>query len=191
MNHYPELYLITATAPKIEFFSRLDNALALGIKLIQLRLPQFDLEQYIDFAQLAIMRCRQANAQLLLNCAAELAIELNADGVHLTSSYLNQLNARPLLRTQLVAASCHNQSELLKARQIAVDFVVLSPVLPTTSHPAVSHLGWKKFNELTANAGIPIYALGGMKLEHLSIARAHGASGIAVLSAIWNQLHHD
>jgi thiamine monophosphate synthase len=66
-----------------------------------------------------------------------------------------------------------------------VDFAVLSPVLPTASHPGAPGLGWARFAELACDRPFPVYALGGMRPEMLAEARSHGAHGIASLSGIW------
>ncbi|CAK0759441.1 8-oxo-dGTP diphosphatase [Gammaproteobacteria bacterium] len=181
----PSFYLITDSAPEQEFFSRLEQALTAGVRLIQLRLPGLNLEQYVALAKPAIALCRRFGAWLLLNCAPALAIFLEADGIHLSAAHLSTISDRPLPRPRWVAASCHNRDELTKACQIGADFVVLSPVLPTTSHPEAYPLGWETFAELIANLGMPVYALGGMTPDHLPLAHSHGARGIAVLSAVW------
>jgi 8-oxo-dGTP diphosphatase len=85
----------------------------------------------------------------------------------------------------LWAVSCHNTEELTRAAALGADFVVLSPVLPTASHPGEPSMGWARFAEFTRNCPLPVYALGGMKPELLATARQHGAHGMALLSSIW------
>lgn len=85
----------------------------------------------------------------------------------------------------LLAASCHNAEELQMAHQVGADFVTLSPVLPTQSHPGAAHLGWERAEELIAQAAMPVYLLGGMTADHLEKARAIGAQGIAGISGLW------
>jgi len=182
----PSLYLITAPAPQEDFFSRLKQALDAGVRLIQLRLPGLTEDQYATLAEPAMVLCQRAGARLLLNCAPALANRLGADGIHLSASHLRTLSSRPLSRQHWVAASCHNVEELVAARRLGADFVVLSPVLPTASHPEACSLGWETFESLIADAGIPVYALGGITPRHLPLAHAYGAQGIAVLGAIWN-----
>ena len=181
------IYVITDTVTPISgFLTRLQQALEAGVRLIQLRLPDLDETQYSTLAKPAITICRRVNARLLLNCAPTLAARLEADGVHLSARLLRACTRRPLPHAQWVAASCHNADELAAAQRIGANFVVLSPVLPTTSHPTARPLGWKAFGDLVAHTNTPVYALGGMTPAHLPIAQYHGAQGIAVLSAIWN-----
>ena len=78
-----------------------------------------------------------------------------------------------------MAASCHNPIELRHAEHLNLDFVVLSPVKSTLSHPEADPLGWQKFAALTETSALAIYALGGMALSDLPLALSHGARGVA------------
>jgi 8-oxo-dGTP diphosphatase len=60
-----------------------------------------------------------------------------------------------------------------------LDFVVLSPVKSTQSHPEIDALGWQAFADLAKKTTLPVYALGGMTLTDLPIALSYGARGIA------------
>jgi 8-oxo-dGTP diphosphatase len=93
------------------------------------------------------------------------------------------LTERPA--TDWCAASCHNVEELRRAEALGCDFAVLSPVLPTRSHPGAPHLGWEGFAAVAAGATIPVYALGGLKLEDMLTAWQHGAHGLALLRQAW------
>lgn len=183
LTNLPEIYLITDTAPPEDFFLRFQRILDSGARLIQLRLPGLNPTEYCAYAHPALELCREFDAQLMLNCAPDLALYLGG-GIHLSAARLAALTTRPSL--PWVSASCHNPQEINQARALGVDFAVLSPVLATSSHPEAQPLGWKCFSEWVNNAEIPIYALGGMTLGDCTLARSYGAKGIALLSAIWN-----
>ncbi len=110
---------------------------------------------------------------------------MGADGIHLTSQWLSDLNERPLSRSYLIGVSCHNANDLAKAAELELDFAVLSPVLPTISHPNAQPLGWREFAELTKAANLPVYALGGMRREMVDMAQGHGAQGVAGIRGLW------
>ncbi|MFN2309610.1 MAG: thiamine phosphate synthase, partial [Gammaproteobacteria bacterium] len=69
--------------------------------------------------------------------------------------------------------------------ELNANFAVLSPVLPTPTHPDVPGMGWDKFAALVRDTPVPVYALGGMKPELLDTAMHHGAHGVGLLSGIW------
>lgn len=183
----PDRYLITGEDPtdRAGFMTRLEQALAVGQRLIQLRAKNLTEPSLQELARVALECCRAYGARLLLNAPPELAQAVDADGVHLSSRRLMQLRVRPLGPERLVAASCHDARELAQAERLGLDFAVLSPVLPTRSHPAAEPLGWARFAELVEAAALPVYALGGMHPGLIEIAQSHGAQGIAGISGLW------
>ncbi|NJR44074.1 thiamine-phosphate pyrophosphorylase [bacterium] len=95
---------------------------------------------------------------------------------------------RPLPAPYWLAAACHNAAELQRAMAIGCDFVTLAPVCATQTHPGIAGMGWTAFQQLTQIAApLPIYALGGLAPSDLALAQAHGAFGVAGISAFWPQ----
>lgn len=184
----PSLYLITGEplAGTSEFLKTLEQCLRGGARLIQLRAKCLANGDYLRLTREALMLCHAYSAQLLLNGCPECVQELGADGIHLSSSALMSLPQRPNPSEGWVAASCHNAAELAQAYAIKADFAVVSPVLATQSHSGASSLGWQGLRQLTELARLPVYALGGMRPEHLDLVYQHGAQGIAVISSMWN-----
>jgi 8-oxo-dGTP diphosphatase len=165
------------------FLEHLQRALDGGVRLIQLREKHLEPDNLLPLAARVLQLARGAGARVLLNAAPRLAAEAGADGVHLPSAALMRLQRRPDL--PLVAASCHDRSELDHAAALGIDFVVLGPVLPTPSHPSAVTLGWRGFSAMINNYPLPVYALGGISPEMLDTGRAHGAHGIAMLRGAW------
>jgi len=181
----PPLYAITQ-AGKLgveEFLKRLQLALGRGVRLIQVRERGLGPAELEWFTRRVVELAHASGARVLVNSDVALAQRTGADGVHLPSSQLMRLGSPP--ECKLWAASCHDQAELERAAQLGAGFVVLSPVLPTPSHPGEPGIGWDRFAELVHGYPIPVYALGGMKPELLDIAMQNGAHGIALLSGAW------
>lgn len=183
----PSLYLICPgpLGSREKFLQDIDECTDAGAKLVQLRCKEEIYKKDPDLINEVLQICEQNNTRLLLNSSAAIAMEFKMHGVHLNSARLLQLNERPLDGNYLVSASCHNQNELLQAMRLGVDFVVLSPVLKTQSHPDAAPLGWDRFSQLTEYTNIPVYALGGMEPGHLPVSWNYGAQGVAILSSIW------
>ena len=182
----PDRYLITppALTDTGAFFRQLQSALQQTGSLVQLRV--FDLDAN-DLEALAIESqklCQMHGGRLLINGDVGLAQRVGAAGVHLNSRQLHSLQARPQ-EVGLLAVSCHNADDLRKAACIGADLAVLSPVLPTRSHPDASPLGWQRFAELVEPAGLPVYALGGMQTALLPRAWQAGAQGVAGIRGLW------
>ena len=101
----------------------------------------------------------------------------DTDMRHLTSAQLMDTRTRPSV--SWLSAACHNEAEVERANDLAADFIFISPVNDTPSHPDAKGIGWEQFQSLAELAHMPVYALGGVGLEDLETALAHGAQGIA------------
>jgi 8-oxo-dGTP diphosphatase len=183
----PSTYVISGedAADPEQFLGRLQAVLERGHRLIQFRAPGLAEREYLGLAVRAIELCRASGARLLLNSRPDLAMELDADGVHLTSGRLLALDSRPLPENRWLSASCHNARELEHAVNIGVDFVVLSPVLRTASHPDAVPLGWERFGSFVGDLPIPVFALGGMSGGMEAQARRCGGQGVAGIRGFW------
>ncbi len=100
-------------------------------------------------------------------------------GVHANRHVLKTLRSRPVADHQLFGASCHNAEELMLAQLLGADYVLLSPVKETASHPGQSGMGWDTFMQLAKSTSTAVYAMGGLDLSDLPTAQHHGARGIA------------
>ncbi len=181
----PDIYALTDMNELGEqvFFERLPQALARGLRLIQVREKHLSRTELKRFATRVLALAQPYGARVLLNADVELAREIGADGVHLPAAALMQMQERP--QDMLCAASCHNREELMQAAALALDFALLSPVLPTRSHPDAATLGWHDFAALSADYPLPLYALGGLQPTDVETAWAHGAHGIAMQRGAW------
>src|SRR5690606_23951842 len=169
-----------------ELLRGLRQALERGVRLVQLRAPAMFDPQYRDLAADAQGLCA-GRAQLMLKGPLEWLGDFPAAGWHLTAEQLRRYapNGRPFPRGRWLAASCHSAEELALAAQMGVDFVTLSPVLPTHSHPEAEPLGWEQTSTLIEHCTCPVFVLGGLSGQHLTQARDIGAQGIAGIRGFW------
>lgn len=155
-----------------------------SIRAVLLRAHQLTPVEYMQLADELAQVCQQLKVQLLLNTGVTGFIE-QADGLHLTSQRLMACAERPVGEHKLFGASCHNEAEVRHAVRIGVDYLTLSPVLPTVSHPGMPVLGWNGMEGVLSSCSLPVYALGGLEDGHLPQAKALGLLGIAGISAWW------
>lgn len=182
----PDSYAITNLAEMGEahFFQALEKQLSEGLQLLQIREKQLSQPDLLRITSQIRDMAKPYQAKVLINHDIAMAQKLGLAGVHLTSTDLLNLDKKPA--DLMVAASCHNRIELEKATALALDFVTLSPIKETVSHPDATVLGWDKFSALIANIELPVYGLGGMQISDLGAALTHGARGIAMQRAIWS-----
>ena len=188
----PPTYLITGGfEDEVDFSSRLNRALAAGVRLAQLRIKNFDLSVHQALLDSAVKSANDSIARLTINCAPscfERIVQAYPNfniGLHLKAQHALKLDRRPADRNILLGVSCHNADEIAHAQSIGADYLFISPVLPTGSHPGATTLGWKSFASLAELANVPVYALGGVGEGHIKIARDNGAQGVAGISAWW------
>ena len=101
---------------------------------------------------------------------------------------LRDMLARDALSGRVLVPGCgagHDVRELAAAAALGCDYALMSPVLPTASHPGAATLGFNGLSALTAHTSLPVYALGGLTTGHLAEAQAAGAQGVALMRAAW------
>lgn len=167
------------------------QAIRCGAEGVVLRAPLFEADtvapnKIIDFINAQIDFAAVRNVFFAVNTTVEVANKLAFEAVHLSGSNLGKLSHRDEFAGRWLGASCHNAEELSEAIVKGVDYVMLSPVKHTQSHPEVEPLGWKVFAELAKSSVVPVFALGGMERSDIALAVENGAQGIAAISA-WSE----
>jgi len=184
----PDCYMVTPEPDPEnldEYLSKLKQALESGVRLVQYRAKKLSAEQLLSVGKDVIQLCEVHHAQCIANMSIEDAAAIAAHGVHLNSQRLFDFEQRPVDKKQLLVASCHTLDDLKQAQRIAADFVVLSPVKATASHPEATPLGWARFAEMVNQVAIPVYGLGGMHVDDIDDALNAGGQGIAAIRSLW------
>jgi len=180
----PQEIAITANAINFGHLEEiLDNLLAQDLPLIQFRQKNVEPAVYRQWFDWAQKRCAKSQANLIFNQELSDAEEHSPVNYHASAARLLSLRDRPVANDLLFTASCHNLSELKAAEELDVDFAYLSPIKQTEKYSNDQLLGWDNFQKLASQVSIPVYALGGLQRNELKTALAHGASGIAAISA--------
>tara|TARA_R100001377_G_scaffold53322_1_gene31328 strand:+ start:274 stop:1224 length:951 start_codon:yes stop_codon:yes gene_type:complete len=154
--------------------------------LIHFRQHGLSDEDFRIRARSALSLCRAHSIPLAINTDPTRFEALGADALHVSSTILRQLGRRPVSQRVMFSASCHTLEELRMAAALQADYVLLSPVAATDSHPEQVPMGWARLAALISEASVPIYALGGMTVADIPKAFAQGAAGIAAISAFWD-----
>ena len=186
----PDVYAITAAtlcADIADFLARLERALVEdGLRLVQIRDKNLAAAERAHLARECARLCRRHRARFLVNDDEDLAVQVGADGVHLSSGNLDAGAVRG--KWHLIGASVHSLDEAqLACRRVDPSFLVLSPIKSTLSHVDARPLGWDGFARIaTAVAPKPVYALGGLSASDRPRAANCGAAGIAAMRTPWN-----
>jgi len=151
---------------------------------ILLRQPQWPVEDYLPVV--SRLRERFPELKLLYHGDPEQFNQLTTGHVHMPAYVAMAKHDLADMKHFTFSMSCHNHEELAHAQRLGVEFVTLSPVRHTGSHPNTQPLGWDRFKALSETVSMPVYALGGVIPSDLTLARAHGAHGVAGISGWQN-----
>ena len=184
----PDRYMITGRFDdKVELFTKVQRQLEQGGRLVQFRAPWLADSEYLRIAKSLSSKVRNQGGQLLIKGSLALLREPWCDGLHLTSRQLLAAGALEKSRTdQLLVASCHEKNELEQAVRVGVDFVTLSPINNTATHPEAVPLGVNQAAHLTEYCPLPVYWLGGLAITDIEKVKIAGAQGIAAISKFWS-----
>lgn len=189
LSDLPRLYLITdrhLAADEEDFLTRLEQALAAGAGMLQMREKDLSPAELFRLGQQLRLLTRRYGAKLLINERVDLVLGLDADGVHLPENSLPTATVRELLGPRkLIGVSTHNLTQINPQASAGADFVTFSPIYPTPSKSVFGPpQGVAELEKACQQAEIPVYALGGISVERITECQQAGAFGVAVISAI-------
>ncbi|HKW78775.1 MAG TPA: thiamine phosphate synthase [Candidatus Limnocylindria bacterium] len=156
-----------------------------GIRLVQLRMKALgDAEAYLLAAQVAT-ELRRRGALLVVNDRVDLALAVDADGVHVGADDLPVSVARRLLGPErILGASAHDATQATNAVQSGADYVGCGSVFPTRTKEDASVRGLDVVREVRAATVVPLYGIGGIDGGNAGRVIQAGADGVAVSRAI-------
>jgi thiamine-phosphate pyrophosphorylase len=168
-----------------ELTETVEAALQGGVKLVQYRDKDADDPMRLERAKMLRSLCHQYQALFIVNDRVDIAIAVEADGVHLGQQDLPVAAARRLLGAdRIIGRSTTNPAELAQALQEGVDYLGVGPVYatPTKTDKAVAGLDYVRY--AATHAKLPWFAIGGIEAQNLSEVMAAGADRVAVVRAI-------
>ena len=183
------LYAITPDEPDTDILvRRVGQALQGGASALQYRNktagPELRLEQGRALAAL----CRAAGAAFIVNDDLALALELDADGLHLGAKDGDLAEARRRLgQGKLLGASCYDRIELAEAAaQAGADYLAFGSVFSSGTKPGAVRAPLAIFAEARRSFALPLVAIGGITLQNAPQVFAAGADAVAVISAVFD-----
>ncbi|NOX20882.1 MAG: thiamine phosphate synthase [Nitrospirae bacterium] len=164
----------------------LEQALKAGVKAIQLREKDLPVREFLQLADRVRMLTKQYGARLFINDRVDVALAVEADGVHLGYQSMPVEAVRRVVgKDMLIGMSTHSLKEALDAQQAKADFVTFGPVFDTPSKRKYGPpQGIEKLAKVVRELEIPVFALGGIKEENIPEVLKTGVYGISMISAI-------
>lgn len=157
-----------------------------GVTVVQLREKNCDSGEFLVRARAVKNVCEEYDVPLLINDRVDIALAVDAAGVHIGQSDLPVPVARELLgRSKIIGLSADTPKEISDAEKQDVDYLGIGPVYSTaTKKDAKAELGLAKLNELSKSTNHLTVAIGGISVERAQLVREQSVDGIAVVTAI-------
>ena len=181
------LYFITDSSnyPEQEFLSRVEEALKGGVTLMQLREKEKTTREYIELAQKVHNITRKYNVPLIIDDRVDVALAIDAEGVHVGQSDMPVNLARKLMgEDKIVGATTKTVEQAKEAFEQGADYLGVGAIYPTTTKVKTVLTSIDTLRDICSAVPIPVNAIGGLNKDNIDILEGIPISGICVVSAI-------
>ena len=181
------LYFITDSSnyTEQEFLNRVEKALQGGVTLIQLREKDKTTREYIELAQKVLKITRKYNVPLIIDDRVDVALAIDAEGVHVGQSDIPVKLARKLMgENKIVGATTKTVEQAKEAYEQGAGYLGVGAIYPTTTKVKTVLTSTDTLRDICNAVPIPVNAIGGLNKDNIDVLEDIPISGICVVSAI-------
>ena len=183
----PSLYFITDSTgfTEEEFLYRVDQALQGGVTLVQLREKDKSTREYMELAKKVHILTKKHNVSLIIDDRVDVALAIDAEGVHVGASDMPVATARRLIGDdKIVGATAKTVPRAKEAYEQGADYLGVGAIYPTTTKVKTVLTSTDTLRDICNAVPIPANAIGGLNKDNIDILAGIPISGICVVSAI-------
>ena len=159
-----------------------------GATFIQLREKNLDQEHFLEEAKELKKLCAEYKVPFVINDNVDIALEIDADGVHVGQSDMEAGDVRAKLGPdKIIGVSAQTVEQALLAEKHGADYLGVGAVFPTGSKDDAIEVSHETLKAICEAVSIPVIAIGGITVDNTSVLAGTGICGIAVISAIYGQ----
>ena len=187
MKFDSSMYFITDSTnySEEEFLYRVEQALMGGITLLQLREKDKSTREYIDLAEKVHTLTKKYNVPLIIDDRVDVALAIDAEGVHVGQSDMPVSTARKLMGDdKIVGATTKTVPQALEAYEQGADYLGVGAIYPTTTKVKTVLTSTETLGNICSAAPIPVNAIGGLNKDNIDVLKGIPIAGICVVSAI-------
>lgn len=168
--------------------NQVEKALQGGATFLQLREKSLDDDIFLAEAKEIQKLCKKHQVPFVINDNVDIALAIDADGVHVGQSDMEALDVRKRLGPdKIIGVSAQNVQQALLAQKHGADYLGVGAVFPTGSKDDAEDVSFETLKAICQAVDIPVIAIGGITKENVSELKGSGICGIAVISAIFAQ----
>lgn len=169
-------------------YDQVEKALKGGATMIQLREKKLDREHFIEEAREIKELCHRYHVPFIVNDDVDIAVLVDADGVHVGQSDMEALEVRSKLGPdKIIGVSAGTVEEALTAQKHGADYLGVGAVFPTSSKDDADAVSYDTLKAICKAVDIPVCAIGGISESNVDKLSGSGICGVAVISAIFAQ----
>lgn len=157
-----------------------------GVTMLQLREKTLEEDKFLEEAKLLQALCRERRIPFIINDNVDIAVAMDADGVHVGQSDMEALDVRAKVGPdKIVGVSAQTVEQALLAEKHGADYLGVGAVFPTGSKDDADDVSYETLKAICEAVSIPVVAIGGISQENVSRLAGSGICGVAVISAIY------
>ena len=157
-----------------------------GVTMLQLREKTLEEDKFLEEAKLLQALCRERKIPFIINDNVDIAVAMDADGVHVGQRDMEALDVRAKVGpNKIVGVSAQTVEQALLAEKHGADYLGVGAVFPTGSKDDADDVSYKTLKAICEAVSIPVVAIGGISQENVSRLAGSGICGVAVISAIY------
>ena len=187
MKFDSSMYFITDSTnySEEEFLYRVEQALMGGITLLQLREKDKSTREYIDLAEKVHTLTKKYNVPLIIDDRVDVALAIDAEGVHVGQSDMPVSTARKLMGDdKIVGATTKTVPQALEAYEQGADYLGVGAIYPTTTKVKTVLTSTETLGNICSAVPIPVNVIGGLNKDNIDVLKGIPIAGICVVSAI-------
>ena len=187
MKFDSSMYFITDSSNYSEekFLHRVEQALVGGVTLLQLREKDKTTREYIDLANKVHALTKKYNVPLIIDDRVDVALAIDAEGVHVGQSDMPVSMARELMgNDKIVGATTKTVEQAVEAYAQGADYLGVGAIYPTTTKVKTVITSTETLGNICSAVPIPVNAIGGLNKDNIDILKGIPIAGICVVSAI-------
>ena len=187
MKFDSSMYFITDSTnySEEEFLYRVEQALMGGITLLQLREKDKSTREYMDLAEKVHTLTKKYNVPLIIDDRVDVALAIDAEGVHVGQSDMPVSIARKLMGDdKIVGATTKTVPQALEAYEQGADYLGVGAIYPTTTKVKTVLTSTETLGNICSAVPIPVNAIGGLNKDNIDVLEGIPIAGICVVSAI-------
>lgn len=187
------LYAVTDshwTSEEKTLISQVKDAINGGITFLQLREKELSYNEFLKEAKEIKKLTDEANIPFVINDNVKLALECNADGVHVGQNDMKAADVRALIgKDKILGVSAHTVEEAIIAEKNGADYLGVGAVFSTSTKKDATSVSFDLLKKICNSVSIPVVAIGGITKENISELKGSNINGVAVVSAIFSEIN--